>query len=115
MGAFQRTEAVDPTGSELVIIDRDPGEPLGPDSWARSVEHGTSQGVGYARVSFLRTTLSGRRAIVWRFLLRDQPLPARVDVFQREPSIGFAVLGEAATITAATRVALGVAASLRPR
>ncbi len=66
-------------------------------------------------MSFLRTMLSGRQAMVWRFRLRDEPLPARVDVFQRVPSIGFAVLGEAATIPAATRVALAVAASLRPR
>jgi predicted Ser/Thr protein kinase len=115
MGAFERTEAVDPTGSELVIIDRDPGEPLPPGPWARSVEQETSQRADYARVSFSHGPLSGRQAIVWRFLLRDEPLPARVDVFQRVPSDGFAVYGEAATIPAATRVALAVAASLRPQ
>jgi hypothetical protein len=115
MGAFQRTEAIDPSGSELVIIDRNPGEPLAPAAWGQSVEHETAGTTGYEKVSFAQATITGRQAIVWKFLRRGDPLPARVDVFQQMPSNGFAVLGEAATVQDATRLALAVARSLSPR
>jgi predicted Ser/Thr protein kinase len=115
MGAFERTEAVDPTGSELVIIDRDPGEPLAPTAWGQSVEQETSASTGYRRVSFAGSTISGRQALVWKFLLRRDPLRARVDVFQQMPSNGFAVLGEASSVHAATKIALSVARSLSQR
>jgi hypothetical protein len=98
-----------------VIIDRNPREPLTPVAWGRSVEHDTSASTGYRKVSLARATISGRQALVWKFLLRSDPLPARVDIFQQMPSNGFAVLGEAATTSAAAKLALAVATSLSQR
>jgi Protein kinase domain len=115
MGAFQRTEVVAPGGSELVIIDRDPDQPLGVHPWAQSVQRETSTTPGYDRVSFSSATISGRQAIVWKFVLNGAPMSQRVDVLQRLGSDGYAVLGEAPTMSAATTLALGVAASLTPR
>jgi hypothetical protein len=66
-------------------------------------------------VSLAPATISGRQALVWKFLLRSDPLPARVDIFQQMPSNGFAVLGEAATTSAAAKLALAVATSLSQR
>ena len=116
MGSFQRTEAVGPNGSELVIIDHDPGETLSVRPWAQSVRTGASaDGEGYAGLSFSGEEISGRRAIVWRFVLNDEPLSQRVDVFQRIGSGGYAVLGEAGTMSTATELALGVAESISRR
>jgi hypothetical protein len=115
MGAFQRTEVVAPGGSELVIIDRDPRQPLGVNAWAQSVQRETSSTPGYARVSFSPAAISGRQAIVWKFVLNGAPISQRVDVLQRLGSDGYAVLGEAPTMSAATRLALAVAGSLAPR
>jgi hypothetical protein len=112
MGAFYRTEAENPSGSELLIIDRDPSEALPPAAWGRSVERETSGTPGYQRVSVATAALSGRPALVWKFELGNEPLPARVDVFQHVPSNGFAVLGDAATMPAATKLALAVAGSM---
>jgi hypothetical protein len=115
MGSFRRTEAQDASGSQVVIIDRDPGEAQPPSTWANSVEQETSGTAGYAEVSFSPATISGRQAEVWKFRLRNDSPSAQVDVFQQLGSNGFAVLGEAATSSAATRIALAVAASLSPR
>jgi len=116
MGAFERTEAVAPNGSQLVIIDRDPSEPQDVASWAEGVQRETAAGTpAYARVSFSPATISGRHAVVWRFVLNNQPLSQRVDIFQRLGSTGYAVLGEAATMSGATTLARGVAQSLTPR
>jgi serine/threonine protein kinase len=115
MGSFLRTEAQDPSGSQVVIIDRDPGEAQPPSTWAKSVEQETSGTAGYAEVSFSPATISGRQAEVWKFRLDNDSPSAQVDVFQQLGSNGFAVLGQAATSSAATRIALAVAASLSPR
>jgi serine/threonine protein kinase len=115
MGSFLRTEVAGSGGSQVVIIDRDPGEAQPPSTWAKSVEQGTSATAGYSFVSFSPATIDGRQAVVWKFLLRNDSPSAQVDVFQQLGSNGFAVLGQAGTISAATRNALAVAASLSLR
>jgi Protein kinase domain len=116
MGSLQRTEAIDPDGPELVIIDHDPSEPLAVRPWGQSVRRGASaDGGGYAGVSFSGDTISGRQAVVWRFVVNNAPLSQRVDVFQRIGTDGYAVLGEAATMSTATELALGVADSISRR
>jgi serine/threonine protein kinase len=115
MGAFERTEAVAPNGSELVIIDRDPDQPLAVQPWAQSVQRDASSTPGYAGVSFLPATTSGRQAIVWEFVRTGDRPSQRVDVFQQLGSVSYAVLGEAPTMSAARRLALSVADSLTPR
>jgi hypothetical protein len=114
MGSLQRTEAVDPDGPELVIIDHS-SEPLDVQPWARNVQTGASVEAGYAGVSFSADTISGRQAVVWRFVINNEPLSQRVDVFQRIGTDGYAVLGEAATMSTATALALGVADSISRR
>ena len=112
---FFRTAVISPDRSEMVIVDRTPGELLGVETWARSIERETAaQTPGYALLGFHPATIAGRKGVVWSF---TQPgaYGARVDIFQRIGSTGYAVLGEAATTAASTPVALSVARSLRAR
>jgi Protein kinase domain len=110
---FLRTEVASPDGTEVVIIDRSPGDNADPAVKASGIERlVAARTSGYRRVSFGRTRLAGHSAFVWKFLQTPQP-PARIDVFEQLGGSGYAVLGEARTLDQVTPVALAVARSLK--
>ncbi|MDQ6819225.1 MAG: serine/threonine protein kinase [Actinomycetota bacterium] len=115
IGPYFRTEFDSPDGRRRIVIDRTPGESLSPRAKALTVEGATSQSAGYRPVSLSSTTLRGRPAEVWEFMLAGQPRGARVDVFQDLNGSGYAVLGEAQSIADIKSVTQAVAASLLPR
>jgi serine/threonine protein kinase len=115
IGPYFRTEFDSPDGRRRIIIDRTPGEPLSPRAKALAVQSATSQSSGYRLVSLSSTTLRGRPAEVWDFVLAGAPRGARVDVFQHLNGSGYAVLGEADSTAAIKSVTEAVAASLRPK
>src|SRR5205823_12865460 len=81
LGPFRRTRLSSPDGSETLIIDRSPGEPLTPAAKQQAVERATAATTrGYRRISVSATTVAGRRAVTWEFVL---PQGARVDLFER--------------------------------
>jgi hypothetical protein len=115
-GAYFRTAVVSPNGTEMVDVDRTPHDPLTPGQRAASVEAATAARTpGYTRVSFSSSTLAGRPAVVWQFTLNGEPHPARIDIFQKLGTTGYAVYGRADTVHAAAAVALAVAQSLTAR
>jgi serine/threonine protein kinase len=115
IATFFRTGFASPDGHRQIIVDRSPGETLTPHAKGVAVESATARTPGYRRVVFFSTTLGGRQALVWEFLLTGQPAGARVDIFQNLGRSGYAVLGEAPTLRSIVPVTQRVAASLAPR
>ncbi len=114
-GAYFHTQVVGGNGSDAVIIDRTPNESLPVSAWAAGVERDTASTPGYTLVSLQGATLGPRPEVIWQFKASSLSPPARVDIFQRIGSDGYAVLGESASIGQSVRVARAVARSLRPR
>jgi hypothetical protein len=114
-GAFFHTLVVGGHGSEAVIIDRTPNEPLSLSVWAVGVERDTASTPGYRLVSFQTATVDSTKAVIWQFEASSLSPPARVDIFQRIGADGYAVLGESGSVARSLSVARTVALSLRPR
>jgi hypothetical protein len=115
MGAYFQTQVVGGHGSEAAIIDRTPNEPLSLSAWAAGVRVDTQPTPGYRLVSLRTGTVDSSRAVIWQFDISSQPLPARVDIFLRIGSDGYAVLGKSGSIAQSLPVAMTVARSLRPQ
>jgi serine/threonine protein kinase len=115
IATFFRTEFASTDGQQRIIVDRSPGDALTPRAKGLSVESATAPTPGYRRVAFFSTTLRGRQALVWEFVLTGQQRGARVDIFQHLGGSGYAVLGEAPTLASILSVTQRVAASLAPR
>jgi hypothetical protein len=115
MGSYFHTQVVGGHGSEDVIIDRTPNEPLSLSAWAVGVERDTASTPGYRLVSFQTETVDSSKAVIWQFEASSLSPPARVDIFQRSGADGYAVLGESGSIARSLSVAMSVAQSIRPR
>lgn len=115
-GAYFRTAMVSPDGAQIVDVDRTPHDPLTPGQRAAAVEHATAARTpGYTRISLTSSRLAGRPAVVWRFMLNGEPHPARIDIFQKLGTTGYAVYGLADSVHAVPAAALAVAQSLAAR
>jgi Protein kinase domain len=114
-GTYFHTQVVGGQGSQAVIIDRTPNEPLSLSAWAGGVEHDTASTPGYRLLSSQTGTVDSRPAVIWQFEASSLSPPARVDIFQVIGSDGYAVLGESGSIARSLSVARTVARSLRPR
>jgi hypothetical protein len=115
MGAYFQTQAAPSNGSEAVIIDRTPNEPLPLSTWATGIMHDTESTPGYRFVSLRTESFELGPAVIWRFVIASSPYPARVDIFQRIGADGYAVLGKSGSIAQSLPVAVSVAQSLRAR
>ncbi len=113
---FLRTAMISPDHTESISIDRTPGATLAPEAAGLGVQQQTiAQTPSYEAVASYSTTLAGRPAFVWKFLVTDETDGAFIDIFRNAGGNGFAVLGQGPTEQAITPVALAVAASLEAR
>ncbi len=111
---FFRTEVVSPDGTEAVVVDRNPGNDATPLASAEGVAAATAAKTpGYRRVSLSATSVAGRSAAIWKFMLPVQVPDARVDVFEQIGDNGYAVLGEGPDLSSITPIDLAVAGSLQ--
>jgi serine/threonine protein kinase len=115
MGTFNQTEVISSDGSASVIIDRTPDGPLSLSAWAAGVEQDSASTPGYRLVSSQTGIVDSRPAVIWQFEASSLSPPARVDIFQRIGSDGYAVLARSGSVAQSLPVATSVARSLRPR
>jgi hypothetical protein len=113
---FLRTAMMSPDHTESISIDRTPGATLAPEAAGLGVRQQTiAQTPSYEAVRTYSTTLAGRPAFVWQFLITAQTDGAFIDIFQNAGGNGFAVLGQGPSEQAIAPVALAAAASLEAR
>ena len=116
--SYFRTELVNSSGTESVIIDRTPNESLSPEQKSVQVQQGTEHTPGgYVPINSQSVTLAGRDAFLWEFELPGGPPPGpyKVDVFLHRGSSGYAVLGSASSLSAILPITMSVAQSLDAR
>ena len=113
LGPFIRTKAQSPDGTQVLIVDQTPNDPMTPLQRAINVSQSLAQHTsGYDPGTLAPTTIGGRPAFTWSFQLTGQPLPARFDVFQRLGTSGYAVLAEGSAPKQVAALALAAAGSL---
>ena len=102
------------SGEQFVVIDRSPGKgSVDPADAAREVRDATSGTAGYEEISFEPTTIAGRDAYEWAFMLDGD---RRVDYFLSLGGDGYAVYGgEGEDFDSVLEATRGVAESIEPR
>jgi hypothetical protein len=111
VGSYRETVLESATGAAKVALDYSPGETIGPASKASEVEAATSRTPGYRRISFGPTTINGRAAYAWEFIVANSD-PRRADLFITRPSGGFALLAYGLDFLRAKSVARSIASAL---
>jgi hypothetical protein len=91
VSSYRETVLESATGAAKVALDYSPGETIDPASKASEVEAATSRTPGYRRISFGPTSVNGRRAFAWEFVV-DNGDPRRADLFITTPRGGVALL-----------------------
>src|SRR5262249_45738138 len=69
VSSYRETVLESATGAAKVALDYSPGETIDPASKASQVEAATSRTPGYRRISFGPTTIDGRAAFAWEFMV----------------------------------------------
>jgi hypothetical protein len=116
--AFFRTEVINPGGTESVIVDRTPNEPLSPAKKSVQVQQYTEHtSTGYVPIASHSITVSGQDGFIWEFQLPGAPGPGpyKVDLFLHRGTSGYAVLGSGANLKAVEAITMSVAQSLTTR
>jgi hypothetical protein len=111
VSSYRETVLESPTGVAKVTLDYSPGETIDPASKASHVEAATSRTPGYRRISYGPTTINGRAAFAWEFMVADSD-PRRADLFITTPSGGFALLAYGLDFVRAKSAARSIASAL---
>ena len=111
IGSYRETVLESATGTAKVALDYSPGETLDPASKASQVEAATSRTRGYRRISFGPTTIDGRAAFAWEFMVANSD-PRRADLFIATPSGDFALLAYGLDLVRAKSTARSIASAL---
>src|SRR5262249_16179763 len=107
VSSYRETVLESATGAAKVALDYSPGETIDPASKASQVEAATSRTPGYRRISFGPTTIDGRAAFAWEFMVASGD-PRRADLFLTTPSGGFALLAYGLDLTHAKSAARSI-------
>jgi hypothetical protein len=111
VSSYRETLLESATGTAKVALDYSPGETIDPASKAFEVEAATSRTPGYRRLSFGPTTIDGRAAFAWEFMVASSD-PRRADLFVTTPSGGFALLAYGLDFVRAKSAARSIASAL---
>ena len=111
VSSYRETVLESATGAAKVALDYSPGETIDPASKASEVEAATSRTAGYRRISFGPTTINGRAAFAWEFVVANSD-PRRADLFITTPSGGFALLAYGLDFARAKKAARSIASAL---
>jgi hypothetical protein len=111
VASYRRTVLEGADGAAKVTVDYSPGERIDPASKAFQIEAATSITPGYHRISFGPTTVDGRAAFAWEFVVADAD-PRRADLFIRTPSGGVALLAHGLDFARARSAARSIAGSV---
>ena len=111
ISSYRETVLESATGAAKVALDYSPGETIDPASKASQVEAATSRTPGYRRISFGPTTIDGRAAFAWEFMVANSD-PRRADLFITTPSGGFALLAYGRDLVRAKSTARSIASPL---
>ena len=111
VSSYRETVLESATDAAKVTLDYSPGETIAPASKASQVQVATSRTPGYRRISFGPTTINGRAAFVWEFMVADSD-PRRADIFITRPSGGFALLAYGPDFVRAKAAARLIASAL---
>jgi hypothetical protein len=114
--SYFRTQIVNPSQTQSVIIDRTPNEPLTPGQKSVQVQQFTEHTPNYVPLDSRPTTIAGREAFIWEFQLPEPGLGSyHVDVFLNRGTSGYAVLGSASSVSAILPITMSIAQSLTAR
>jgi hypothetical protein len=111
VSSYRETVLESATGAAKVTLDYSPGETTAPASQAYRVEAATSRTPGYRRISFGPTTINGRAAFAWEFIVADTD-PRRADLFLTTPRGGIALLAYGLDFGRAKSAARSIASAL---
>jgi hypothetical protein len=111
VSSYRETVLENATGGAKVALDYSPGETTGPASKASEVEAATSSTPGYRRISFGPTTINGRPAFAWEFIVASSD-PRRADLFISTPRGGVALLAYGLDFVRAKSAARSIASAL---
>jgi hypothetical protein len=112
VSSYRETVLESATGGAKVALDYSPGETIDPASKASEVEAATSSSTpGYRRISFEPTTINGRPAFAWEFMVGSSD-PRRSDLFITTPRGGVALLAYGLDFGRAKSAARSIASAL---
>lgn len=111
LASYRETVVRSADGGATVNVDYSPGQTADPTAKASEVEAPTSSTPGYRRISYGPTTVGGRAAFAWDFVVADAD-PRRADLFISVPGGDFALLAHGPDFARARSAARLIAGSL---